>query len=260
MMRRTLIILVALGICTVTASFGQTQKPITNADIVNMTKQNFDASLIVKDIQSSNTDFDTSPQALIELKNAGVDTSVMDAMLSAQASKPSSAVDAVRSAPVSAGGAASDSGNPGCGANGCLVREGTQVNLKFVAALSSKTAHIGDTVEFQLDDDLNVGNSIVAPKGAHAVATVTDAKKSGMMGRPGELSVQIQYLVVGSNHVRIRGTQGREGDSKTGAAVALTVLFGPVGLIKYGKNVVIPAGTPLTAYVDQDVWLAPSHT
>ena len=81
-----------------------------------------------------------------------------------------------------------------------------------------------------------------------------------MMGRPGEISVQIQYLLVGGNHVRIRGTQGREGDSKTGATVALTVIFGPIGLIKHGKNIVIPAGTPLTAYVDQDVWLAPVHS
>jgi hypothetical protein len=260
MIRHSLLFLVLFSACAVTVSFGQTQKPITNADIVNMTKQNFDPSLIVKDIQTSNTDFDTSPQALIDLKNAGVDKSVLDAMLSAQATKPSSAVDAVRSTPVSAGGAASDSASPACGANGCLVREGTQVDLKFASALSSKTAHVGDTVEFQLDDDLKVGDSIVVPKGAHAVATVNDAQKAGMMGKPGELSVQIQYLVVGSNHVRIRGTQGREGDSKTGAAVALTVLFGPVGLIKHGKNVVIPAGTPLIAYVDQDVWLAPAHS
>jgi len=260
MIPRRLLILVALGASAVTVSFAQTQKPITNADIVNVTKQDFDPSLIVKDIQSSKTDFDTSPQALIDLKNAGVDKSVMDAMLSAQARMPSDAVDAVRSTPISAGGPAPDSGNGACGANGCLLREGTQVTLKFESPLSSKTAHIGDSVEFQLDDDLKVGDSIVVPKGAHAVATVNDAKKSGMMGRPGELSVQIQYLVVGSNHVRIRGTQGREGDSKTGAAVALTVLFGPVGLIKHGKNVVIPAGTPLTAYVDQDVWLAPNHS
>ncbi len=260
MIRRGLTILLALSACAAIGTFGQTQKPITNADIVNMTKQNFDPSLIVKDIQTSNTDFDTSPQALIDLKNAGVDKSVMDAMLSAQARKPSDAVEAVHSTPVPAGGPSSDSGNPACGANGCLLREGTQVDLKFASDLSSKTAHIGDTVEFQLNDDLKVGDSIVVPKGAHAVATVNDAKKSGMMGRPGELSVQIQYLVVGSNHVRIRGTQGREGDSKTGDAVALTVLFGPVGLIKHGKNVVIPAGTPLTAFVDQDVWLAPNHS
>jgi len=246
------LVLLALTVFAVPASFAQTQKPLTNTDIINMTAQGFDAALIVKDIQSSNTDFDTSPQALITLKNAGVDKSVLEAMLAAQSAKPSGNVEAVRS------GTPADASQPTCSANnGCLLKEGVQVSLKFAADLNSKTAHEGDPVEFLLDDDLKVGSFTIVPKGAHAVATVTDAKKAGMMGRPGELSVQMQYLVSGSNHVRIRGTKGREGDSKTGATVALTVLFGPIGLIKHGKNVDIPAGTPLTAYVDQDIWLAP---
>jgi hypothetical protein len=257
MIRRTLLILVALTACAGTSSSGQTQKPLTNADILNMSKQGFDSNLIVKDIQSSNSDFDTSPEALIELKNAGVDKAVMEAMLSSQAAKPSANIEAVRATTTATGGVASDPANPACNTSGgCLLREGTLVPLNFAAALDSKTAHVGDTVEFQLDNDLKVGNAIVVAKGAHAVATVSEAQRAGMMGKPGELSVQIQYLQVGSNHVRIRGTQGREGNSKTGATVALTVLFGPIGLIKHGKNVVIPAGTPLTAYVDQDAWLA----
>jgi hypothetical protein len=104
---------------------------------------------------------------------------------------------------------------------------------------------------------MKVGESVVVGKGAHAVAAVSSAKKAGMMGKPGELNVQLQYLVVGSNHIHLRGTKGREGESKTGATVALTVIFGPIGLIKHGRNVEIPAGTPLTAYVDQDIWLPP---
>jgi hypothetical protein len=52
--------------------------------------------------------------------------------------------------------------------------------------------------------------------------------------------------------MRIRGTRGREGEGKVGTAVALTVLFGPSGLIKHGKNVEVKEGTPLMAYVDQD--------
>jgi hypothetical protein len=63
MIRRSVLILLALTTCAVTASIAQTQKPITNADIVSMTKQSIDPTLIVKDIQSSGTDFDTSPQA-----------------------------------------------------------------------------------------------------------------------------------------------------------------------------------------------------
>lgn len=245
--------------CAAPAGFAQTQKPLTNADIVNLTKQGLDSGLIVKEIQSSGTSFDTTPQSLIDLKNAGVDNNVIDAMLSAQAQKPTVSVDAVRGTTGGGGALAMDAGKPTCNAtDGCLLKEGIEVPLKFVNSISSKTANEGDPVEFVLDDDLKVGDSIVVSKGAHALATVTTAKKAGMIGRPGDLAVQIQYLVVGSNRVHIRGTKGREGDSKTGAAVALTVLFGPIGLIKHGKNVEIPAGSPLTAYVDQDIWLAPA--
>jgi hypothetical protein len=176
---RTLVLL-SLNVFAIPASFAQTQNPLTNADIINMTTQGFDAALIVKDIQSSSTDFDTSTQALINLKNAGVDKSVLEAVLAAQSAKPSGTVEAVR------GATPTDASQPDCSAkNGCLLREGVQFSLKFAPDLNSKTAHEGDPVEFLLDDDLKVGASIIVPKGAHALATVTDAKKAGMIGRPG---------------------------------------------------------------------------
>ena len=37
-----------------------------------------------------------------------------------------------------------------------------------------------------------------------------------------------------------------------GETVALTVLFGPIGLIKHGKNVEIKQGTPLLVYTDEN--------
>ncbi len=249
--------LLLLGILALTfASNAQTQKALTNADIVNMSKEGFEASLIVKDIEANPTDFDVSPQALIELKGAGVSQSVMEAMIAAHAGKPSAAVEAEHGAADSPGTTPSGSPDSGCNVNnGCLLKDGTEVPLTFAAELSSKTAHEGDPVEFLLDDDLKVGEKVVAAKGSHAVATVSSAKKAGMMGKPGELNVQLQYLVVGSNHVHLRGTKGKEGESKTGATVALTVLFGPIGLIKHGKDVQISQGTPLKAYLDQDIWL-----
>jgi hypothetical protein len=35
----------------------------------------------------------------------------------------------------------------------------------------------------------------------------------------------------------------------------LTVLFGPLGLIKHGKNIDIKSGAALKGYVDQDILL-----
>ena len=243
-----------LALCALQGT-AQTQKALTNADIVTMTKNGFAPSLIITAIKSSKTDFDVSAQALVDLKSAGVDQSVLEAMLSAQAPQPSAAMEAARMSAVPVGSMPIDPSKPACTATGCLLRDSTEVPLKFLTAITSRTAHEGDPVEFVLDQDLKVGDAVVVPKDAHAVATVTTAKKAGMMGKPGDLSLQLQYLVAGANHVRLRGTKGREGEGRTGATVALTVIFGPIGLIKHGKNVEIAAGTPLTAYVDQDIWL-----
>jgi hypothetical protein len=139
-----------------------------------------------------------------------------------------------------------------------VLREGTDVKLKFADDLSSKTAAEGDPVNLVLDEDLKVGDVIVVKAGAKATGTVTNAKKAGMMGKAGELNMRLEHLKAGDQRVRLRGSKGKEGEGKVGTAVALTVLFGPIGLIKHGKNVDVKAGTPIAAYVDDDTPLDPA--
>ena len=135
------------------------------------------------------------------------------------------------------------------------LKEGSDVSLKFDQDISSKTAQEGDPVTLVLDQDLLVGNVVVARAGAKAVGEVTHAKRAGMMGKGGELNMRLDYVKAGDNRIMLRGTKGREGDDKTGTAVALTVLFGPIGLIKHGKEIDIKQGTPLKAYVADDIAL-----
>jgi hypothetical protein len=133
-----------------------------------------------------------------------------------------------------------------------VLKDGSDVHLKFAEAISSKTATEGDPVNLVLDEDLKIGDLVVAKAGAKAVGTVTHAKKAGMMGKAGELNMRLEYIIIGDDRVHIRGSKGKEGEGKEGTAVALTVLFGPIGLIKHGKNVDVKEGTPLLAYLDQD--------
>jgi hypothetical protein len=254
------------------ASMAQQHKALTNKDIVDMTRQSLAEDVIIKVIQASDTDFDTSADALTELQASGVVQPVIDAMVRSQSTKSAagsgvaapatSAVPvmaALPGAPSAAVTAATPPSAPAdANAGEVLLKEGTEVPLKFASDISSKTASDGDTVELTLDGDLKVGDVVVAKQGAHAVAVVSNAKRAGMLGKPGELNIQLQHLAAGDNRVRVRGTKAREGDSKTGTAVALTVLFGPIGLIKHGKEVEVKAGTPLTAFVDQDIWLPPA--
>ncbi|MGO8984125.1 MAG: hypothetical protein ACLPHI_14570 [Terriglobales bacterium] len=140
-----------------------------------------------------------------------------------------------------------------------VLKEGSDVKLKFADNLNSKTAEDGDPVNLILDEDLKVGDVVVVKAGAKAVGEITNAKKAGMMGKAGELNMRLEHLKAGDERVRLRGSKGKEGEGKEGATVALTVLFGPIGLIKHGKNVEIKAGTPLAAFVDQDVALPPAQ-
>jgi len=114
------------------------------------------------------------------------------------------------------------------------------------------TAKMAMAANLVLADDLKVGDLVVVKAGAKAVGTISHSKKAGMMGKAGELNMRLQYLLVGDARMRLRGSKGKEGEGKEGQMVALTVLFGPIGLIKHGKNVEIKEGTPLKAYVDEN--------
>lgn len=139
-----------------------------------------------------------------------------------------------------------------------LLPEGTDVPLQFDEDISSKTAAEGDEVEFVLAEDVKVGDVVVIKAGAKAEGEVTNAQKAGMMGKAGQLNVRLNYLKVGGVKVRIRGTKGKEGESGTTGAIVLTVLFGPIGLIKHGKDIDIKRGTALKAYVSDDIKLPPA--
>lgn len=152
------------------------------------------------------------------------------------------------------------SSSNGPDANGrYILRDGDDVTLRFAQDISSKTAADGDPVMFTLDDDLKVNGVVVAKAGSKAVGEVTHAEKSGMMGKAGALDIRLEYLKVGDTKVHLRGTKGKEGESGTTGAVVLTVLFGPIGLIKHGKNIDIKSGTSLHAFVSDDTALPPAE-
>jgi len=233
-------------------ALGQTKKPLTNDDVVQMVKAGFDEATIVKAIQANETNFDASVDALVALRTAGASKPIIDAMLEAEARKKDTAPSAndPNAQPAM-------SNSPPEPASKLMLKEGTEVKLKFRDNLSSKTAAEGDPVNLTLDQDLKVGEVTVARAGAAAVGTISQAKKSGMLGRAGELNMRLDHLLAGDSRVKLRGSKGKQGEGKEGTTVALTVLFGPIGLIKHGKNVEIKEGTALVAYVDQDIELPP---
>ncbi len=72
------------------------------------------------------------------------------------------------------------------------------------------------------------------------------------MGKPGQLNVRLDYVKIGDVHVHLRASKGEQGKDAVTSTIVLTVLFGPLGLIKHGHDIEIPKGQTVTAYVDED--------
>ncbi|HEY2661355.1 MAG TPA: hypothetical protein VGI79_16660 [Caulobacteraceae bacterium] len=132
------------------------------------------------------------------------------------------------------------------------VPEGTEVRIKFDEALSSATSTAGDTFSITTDEEMHLADGTTIAAGYRGKGEVTEADKKGMMGKPGQLNVRLSYVRVGDVRLHLRASKGAEGKDGVTSTIILTVLFGPLGLIKHGHDVVIPRGQTMVAYVDED--------
>lgn len=144
-----------------------------------------------------------------------------------------------------------------------VLMDGTPIKMRLNRNLSSETARVGDSVDFEVLEDIVVNGLVVIQQGSTAMATVTEARAKRRMGKAGALDVNIDYVrLVTGEKVPLRAVQERQGDSKTGAMtagmVATSIVFFPAApffLFMKGKEVTIPKGTEITSYVHSDVRL-----
>jgi hypothetical protein len=134
-----------------------------------------------------------------------------------------------------------------------LIPDGTSLVLELTQDLSSKTAREGDPVNLKVTEDLVVNGRVVVAKGTLAKGTIAHAEKSGRMGKGGQLSLRVESTTaVDGQKLRLRATQGREGDDKTGSVIALSMLVSPLFFLKKGKQAEIKAGTRVNAFTDEE--------
>jgi hypothetical protein len=147
------------------------------------------------------------------------------------------------------------------------LQDGTPVKLRTSRNLSSADDKTGATVDFEVLEDVKVGDTIVVPRGGTAIGTVTRGKPKGRMGKGGKLDINIDYVrLVSGEKVALRAVKESKGGSHTGAMtgaiVATSILFFPAApffLFMKGKDITIPKGTEITAYINGDIPLEPSR-
>jgi len=146
---------------------------------------------------------------------------------------------------------------------GFVLEDETPVRLRLNRTISSADAHVGDNVDFEVLDDITVNSTLVIPKGGMAFATVTEAQAKRRMARGGKLDINIDYVkLVSGEKATLRAVKDVKGGGHTGAMVggmvATSLVFFPAApffLFMHGKDISIPKGTEITAYVNGDMKL-----
>src|SRR3984893_15963110 len=141
-----------------------------------------------------------------------------------------------------------------------ILEDATPIKLVLSETISSADATVGQLVSFEVVEDVLVDGIVVIPKGGTAWATVTSAQSKRRMGRGGKLDLNIDKvrLVDGSKPL-LSDTKNTKGGghtgAMTGAIVATSLILWPAApffLLMHGKDITIPKGTALTAFVQGD--------
>jgi hypothetical protein len=152
---------------------------------------------------------------------------------------------------------------PTAPSKGFVLEDGTAVTLRLGRNLSSADAHAGDRVDFEVAEEVSVNRIVVIPKDSPASGTVITARKKRRMGRAGKLDVNIDSVQLADGEkATLRAVKESRGGSHTGimagGMVATSLIVwpaAPVFLLMHGKDVTIPKGTEVTAYISGDVKL-----
>lgn len=140
------------------------------------------------------------------------------------------------------------------GTSRLILKDGTPVKLRLSHNVSSADAKTGEQVEFEVLEEVRVGELAVVPKGGVAWGTVTEAQPKKLIGGNGKLYVSVDHVQLASDDkaalraVKENKRAGQAGLAMLGSANTNSGLLDVV----HGKDITIPKGTELTAYVNGD--------
>lgn len=139
---------------------------------------------------------------------------------------------------------------------GITIQEGTIIKAALTKDISGKEVSIGQSIDFELYENVIFNDKILLHKGAKITGSVTEAQRSKALGKKGKLAFSIDYLYLPNGKVIKLRSQVEKNLKGSGAAVAAgAILLSPLALLFNGKNAKYEKGEVFTAYVDKETKL-----
>ncbi len=144
------------------------------------------------------------------------------------------------------------------GANQNVLRAGTAVPLKMREELTTngKKLKVGHRFQMEVAENVMLNGVTVIPVGSPAVGEVTEVRNKGMWGKSGRINARVLYASVNGRQIRLSGQLDDKGTTGTAGVVGAIAVIPVAGFFVTGTSAVIPIGTPVNGFMDEDVPVA----
>jgi len=189
----------------------------------------------------------------------------------------------------STSGVRSSSGERAYGSQRVTIPAGTRILVRMIDTVDSQKNRVGDKFRASLEENLTVGDTIVAPKGADVYGRLAEAKEAGHISGKSELKLELTDILINQElHPIITGdydvagkSRGADTAKKVGGGAALGAIIGAIAgggkgaaigagvgagagtavqVFTHGQQVRVPSETLLEFRIEQPLTVEPSHT
>ncbi|SMQ69544.1 hypothetical protein SAMN06297468_1730 [Altererythrobacter xiamenensis] len=136
-----------------------------------------------------------------------------------------------------------------------VIPRDTPVRLMVLNEVSTKDHAAGHRFPLRVNEAVVVDGRELIPVGATAWGELTDAEKSGNVGKRGKLEAKLSHIDLDGREIPLEGGTSSNGASGKGETILGVLAMGPLGLFAKGNNAKIKAGEMMTAFVSEDVVL-----
>ncbi|HEX2715239.1 MAG TPA: hypothetical protein VHM88_23925, partial [Candidatus Acidoferrales bacterium] len=193
--------------------------------------------------------------------------------------KPVSAEGSASARPVSTEGSAQR----------VTVPAGTRILVRMIDSVDSEKNRVGDRFRASLEQDLTVGDTLVAPKGTDVYGRLAEAKEAGRVAGKSELRLELTDILINqqlqpimSGDYAVAGkSRGKQSAERIGGGAALGAVIGAIAgggkgaaigagvgagagtavqVLTKGQQVRVPSETMLEFRIEQPFTVAPSRS
>jgi hypothetical protein len=205
------------------------QEPLTTSGMLELVKAGFSENFLLDILNAQPVRIATDAANIVQLKQAGLSERVLAQIVTKSAGRE--------------------------------IPKGAEIVVRLIDSIDSEKAAPGDTFRASLDEALQVGTEVIAPKGADAVVRLAAEKESGRLTGRAELTVELASVTIDGKPVPIRTASvtqasGSRGERTAKVAAGTAAVGAIIGAIAGGgKGAAIGAGAGAAAGAGSQVFM-----